>query len=176
MMYLARISWCLPISLLLGGSAALGQSAGDGAPTPALAHKISACEEAPREDASVSLCAPPSLEGERLAVEPVEPANIPLTIPTGTPLRIALDQRVRINHAGEAVHGKVVETVYAFDQEVIPAGSVATGHVKSIAPVSGVRRTMAYANGDLTPFHGYEVAFDMVTLPDGKQMPISTTV
>jgi len=106
----------------------------------------------------------------------VEPANIPLTIPTGTPLRIALDQRVRINHAGEAVHGKVVETVYAFDQEVIPAGSVATGHVKSIAPVSGVRRTMAYANGDLTPFHGYEVAFDRVTLPDGRQVPIKTTV
>src|SRR6266403_1570780 len=174
MMYLARISWCLPISLLLGGSAALGQSAGDGA--PALAHKISACEEAPREDASVSLCAPPSLEGESRAVEPVAPANIPLTIPTGTPLRIALDERVRIDHSGEPVHGKVVETVYAFDQEVIPAGSVATGHVKSIAPVSGVRRTMAYANGDLTPFHGYEVAFDMVTLPDGRQVPIKTTV
>src|SRR6266403_4283725 len=174
MMYLARISWCLPISLLLGGSAALGQSAGDGA--PALAHKISACEEAPREDASVSLCAPPSLEGESRAVEPVAPANIPLTIPTGTPLRIALDERVRIDHSGEPVHGKVVETVYAFDQEVIPAGSVATGHVKSIAPVSGVRRTMAYANGDFSPFHKYEVTFDMVTLPNGKQMPISTTV
>jgi len=70
----------------------------------------------------------------------------------------------------------VVEAVYAFDQEVIPAGSVATGHVKSIAPVSGVRRTMAYANGDFSPFHKYEVTFDMVTLPNGKQMPISTTV
>jgi hypothetical protein len=104
------------------------------------------------------------------------PATIPLTIPPGTPLRIALDQRVRINHPGEPVHGKVVETVYAFDQEVIPAGSVATGHVKSIAPVSGVRRTMAYANGDFTPFHRYEVAFDMVTLPDGRQLPIRTTV
>jgi hypothetical protein len=110
------------------------------------------------------------------AVEPMPPATIPLTIPTGTPLRIALDERVRIDHAGEPVHGKVVETVYAFDQEVIPAGSVATGHVKSIAPVSGVRRTMAYANGDLTPFHRYEVAFDIVTLPDGRQLPITTTV
>jgi hypothetical protein len=70
----------------------------------------------------------------------------------------------------------VVETVYAFDQEVIPAGSVATGHVKSIAPVPGVKRTMAYANGDFTPFHNYEVAFDMVTLPDGRQLPITTTV
>jgi len=37
-------------------------------------------------------------------------------------------------------------------------------------------RTMAYANGDFSPFHKYEVTFDMVTLPNGKQMPISTTV
>jgi hypothetical protein len=97
-------------------------------------------------------------------------------LPTGTPLRIAVDQRVRIRDSGAVVHGKVVEAVYAFDQEVIPAGSVATGHVKSIAPVSGVRRGMAYANGDFSPFHKYEVSFDMVTLPNGKQMPISTTV
>jgi hypothetical protein len=106
----------------------------------------------------------------------VTPATIPLTIPTGTPLRIVLDERVRIDHPGEPVHGKVVETVYAFDQEVIPAGSVATGHVKSIAGVSGVKRTMAYMNGDLTPFRRYEVGFDMVTLPDGRQLPITTTV
>jgi len=104
------------------------------------------------------------------------PATIPLALPTGTPLRIAVDQRVRIRDSGAVVHGKVVEAVYAFDQEVIPVGSVATGHVKSIAPVSGVRRTMAYANGDFSPFHKYEVTFDMVTLPDGRQVPISTTV
>ncbi len=175
-MYVGRVSWCLPISLLFGASAALGQSAGDGAPASARVQTVSGCEEAPREDASASLCVPPSSEKESRAVEPVAPANIPLTIPTGTPLRIALDERVRIDHSGEPVHGKVVETVYAFDQEVIPAGSVATGHVKSIAPVSGVRRTMAYANGDLTPFHRYEVAFDMITLPDGRQLPISTAV
>src|SRR6266481_2421906 len=175
-MYVGRVSWCLPISLLFGASAALGQSAGDGAPASARVQTVSGCEEAPREDASASLCVPPSSEKESRAVEPVAPANIPLTIPTGTPLRIALDERVRIDHSGEPVHGKVVETVYAFDQEVIPAGSVATGHVKSIAPVSGVRRTMAYANGDLTPFHRYEVAFDMITLPDGRQLPINTAV
>src|SRR5258706_9946564 len=173
-MYVARISWCLPISLLLGASPMFGQSTGDGA--PARVERLSACDETPREDASVSLCAPPSLEGERRSVEPLASATVPLTIPTGTPLRIALDERARINHAGEPVHGKVVETVYAFDQEVIPAGSVATGHVKSIAPVSGVKRTMAYMNGDFTPFHGYEVVFDMVTLPDGRQVPIATTV
>src|ERR1700687_1123136 len=178
-MYLARICSCLPLSFLLCVSAAQCQSAPDAAPGGAArAQQVSACDEAPREDASVSLCAPPSSAEEPRAVEVerVAPATIPLTIPTGTPLRIAVDQRVRIHDSGEVVHGKVVETVYAFDQEVIPAGSMATGHVKSIAPVSGVKRTMAYANGDFSPFHKYEVTFDMVTLPDGRQVPITTTV
>jgi len=171
-MYLARIAWLLPLSLVQCASPALSQSAPEATQgEPAAAQKASACEEAPREDASVSLCVPPSSAEESRAaeVEPAAPATIPLTIPTGTPLRIALDQRSRINHPGEVVHGKVVETVYAFDQQVIPAGSVATGHVKSIASVSGLRRAMAYANGDFSPFHKYEVTFDMVTLPDGTQ-------
>lgn len=175
-MYPARFSTSLPLSLLLCTSAALSQSAPALAQSrPESAQKVSACDEAPREDSMVALCVPPSSEEGRV-VEPVAPATIPLTVPSGTPLRIALDQRVRINHPGEVVHGKVVETVYSFDQEVIPAGSVATGHVKSIAPVSGLKRTMAYADGDFTPFHQYEVTFEAVTLPDGRQLPVKTTV
>src|SRR5713226_8413518 len=158
-MYLARISWCLPVSLLVCAPAALGQSATDNPQSaPPAARLISACAETPREDASAALCAPPSSEETRRTVEPVAPATIPLALPTGTPLRIAVDQRVRIRDSGAVVHGKVVEAVYAFDQEMIPAGSVATGH------------------GDFSPFHKYEVTFDMVTLPDGRQVPISTTV
>src|SRR5260370_14707523 len=101
---------------------------------------FSGCEEAPREDALVSLCAPPAAARESAVAraESVAPATIPLTISRGTPLRIAVDQKVRISQSGEVVHGKVVETVYAFDQEVIPAGSVATGHRESIAPVSAL--------------------------------------
>jgi len=180
-MYLSRISVSLPLTLLCA-CLALGQSPAESSPAaPALVSAPGApvCDEAPREDADALLCAPPSSEESKLAAGVVAlmvPATIPLTIPTGTPLRIAVDERTRISHPGEAVHGKVVETVYAFDQVVIPAGSVATGHVKTITPVSGVRRTMAYANGDLTPFRNYEVSFDMVTLPDGKQLPITTTV
>src|SRR3981081_602900 len=176
-MHPGRISWCLPVSLLACASVALGQSAADTPQSaPPAGQLISGCAETPREDASASVCAPPSSEENRAAVEPVPAATISLTLPTGTPLRIAVDQRVRIRDSGAVVHGKVVEAVYAFDQEVIPAGSVATGHVKSIAPVSGVKRTMAYANGDFSPFHKYEVTFDMVTLPDGRQVPITTTV
>jgi hypothetical protein len=181
-MHLARFTPSL-VSVLLCTSAALGQSApapaqdGPASVQPASVQKVSGCDEAPREDALVTVCAPPSSEeGGAVAVEPIAPATVPLTVPSGTPLRIALDQRVRIDHAGEVVHGKVVEAVYSFDQEVIPAGSVATGHVKRVAPVSGLRRTMAYANGDFTPFHQYEVTFDAVTLPDGRQLPVKTTV
>src|SRR5260221_516860 len=225
-MYLARISSCLPLSMLLCAAAALGQSAPDaphGDPAPALAENVSGCGEAPREDALVALCAPPSSAEEQpvAAVERTAPATIALTIPTGTPLRIAVDQRGRINHPHRMGHGKGLETVYPFDHLTLNhilgmiappplvhrdaqrrsgrygqgngsrgralncghwlffsggRGGIATGHVKSIAPVSGLKRTMAYANGDFSPFHGYEVTFDMVTLPDGRQLPITTTV
>src|SRR5258708_5516579 len=152
-MYVGRVSWCLPISLLFGASAALGQSAGDGAPASARVQTVSGCEEAPREDASASLCVPPSSEKESRAVEPVAPANIPLTIPTGTPLRIALDERVRIDHSGEPVHGKVVETVYAFDQEVIPAGISGAGLIQKNAVPFGAGGNGYYAEGEWKPFH-----------------------
>jgi hypothetical protein len=178
-MHVARIS-SLSLSIVFCASPAFSQSAADttqSASEPA--PNAPACDIAPRDDAMASLCAPPTSVGEEpraAAVEPIAPATIPLTIPTGTPLRIAVDQRTRISKPGEVVHGTVVQAVYAFDQEVIPAGSVATGHVKSIAPVGGKRRVMAYANGDLTPFRSYEVSFDSVTLPGGKQLPITTTV
>jgi hypothetical protein len=179
-MHAGRFFSYMPLSLLLCPSA-FGQAAPapDAAPNELVpAVGVAACDEAPREDATALLCAPPSSTEEARAaeVEPLAPAAIPLTLPAGTPLRIAVDQRTRISHAGEVVHGKVVETVYAFDQQVIPAGSIATGHVKSIAPVPALRRTMAYSNGDFSPYRKYEVTFDTVTLPDGKQLPITTTV
>src|SRR6267143_1905447 len=111
------------------------------------------CDEAPREDALVSLCLPPSFS-EQDAAPPASGflAKISLNLPNGTPLRIALDQ------------------------PVIPAGSIVSGQIISINPVSGVKRTLAYANGDFSPFHKYEATFEMLTLPDGRQFPIKTTV
>ena len=135
----------------------------------------SGCAEAPGEDALVSMCIPVAREIEESPVQPLAPAEIPLKVASGTPLRIALDHRVRIDKLGEVVHGKVLESIYAFDQTVIPAGSIVTGHVKSIASVSAVRRVMAYANGDFSPFRKYEVTFDALTLPDGNLLAIQTT-
>jgi hypothetical protein len=141
--------------------------------------KYGGCLEAPAPDAPPSMCVPALAKNENdagveSAAKPT--AKIDLRVPQGTTLRIALDQRTRISHPGDAVHGRVVETVYAFDQPVIPAGSVATGHVIKVDSVPGVRRTMAYANGDFSPFRKYEVTFDTVTLPDGRQLSVATTV
>jgi hypothetical protein len=135
------------------------------------------CAEALPEDDLSSLCVPSSLIEEDVCPPAAESvAKISLNLPNGTPLRIALDQRTRVNHPGEIVHGRVVETVYAFDQPVIPAGSIASGRIVSIAPVPGVKRTLAYANGNFSPFHKYEVSFERLTLPDGRELPIKTTV
>ncbi len=129
------------------------------------------------EDESYPLCLPPSSVEEETC-PPASPilAKISLHLPDGTPLRIALDQRTRVDHPGEIVHGRVVETVYAFDQPVIPEGSIVNGRIIGISPVSGVKRTLAYTNGNFSPFHKYEVSFETLTLPDGKQVPIKTTV
>jgi hypothetical protein len=55
------------------------------------------------------------------------------------------------------VHGEIIETVYAFDQPVIPAGSAITGHIKKFEPVKKWRRIQAYANGNFTPARDYHI-------------------
>ena len=129
------------------------------------------CPEVPREDALPFLCAPPISEMEEAGATPVQ---IKLAVPEGTPLRIALDQRARIAHVGQPVHGKVVQPVYAFDEQVIPAGSTVTGRVTRVDPVPAQVRVLAYTNGNFTPFHKYQVTFDELTLPGGKVLSIKT--
>jgi hypothetical protein len=145
-------------------------------PRPVVSGSTS-CDQAPEQEALVTLCAPAGVaEREQVSVVAQPTASIALAIPVGTPIRIALDQRTRVNHSGELLHGKVVETVYAFDQPVIPAGTVATGHVIQVAGVSGVQRAMAYGNGNFSPYHKYVVTFETLTLPDGRQLAVETTV
>ncbi|HWC96255.1 MAG TPA: hypothetical protein VG456_05890 [Candidatus Sulfopaludibacter sp.] len=102
-----------------------------------------------------------------------QPAKIPLSIPAGAPLRLYLTRRVpkRIDAPVEA---KVMESLFAFDREVVPAGSVVTGKVSRLQPAGKWRRFQAIVNGDFTPLHGALVQFDSLKLPDGKIVPIHT--
>jgi len=131
------------------------------------------CTQVPSEDASPALCAPST--SERLA-PPAPVSMIELKLPAGTPLRIALDEKVRVKTPGQPVRGKVIETVFAFDQPVIPAGSTVSGHVSDIKPLPKWKRIQAYMNANLTPPHGYELDFDAVTLPSGANRKLVTTV
>src|SRR5690349_3632986 len=62
--------------------------------------------------------------------------EIPLVVPAGIPLPVVLEKEVRIQKAGQPIHGKIAEPVYAFDRLVVPAGSEVTGSVTRISGVS----------------------------------------
>jgi hypothetical protein len=145
-------------------------------PSPATALR---CTEAPGGNGLRLVCPVPEFLAEETDDDSVASdsgVRIILKLPEGTSLRIAIDQRTRISHVGEPVIGHIVQTVYAFDEAVIPAGTIAQGQVTYIAPVPKLHRMEEYANGDFSPFHHYEVTFDRLTLPDGRELAIETTV
>ena len=98
---------------------------------------------------------------------------VPLTVPAGTPLRLYLTKRIprRLN---APVQAKLLAPVYAFDREVIPAGTEVFGTVTRLQPVPTGERTKAMLSGDFTPLHLAEVRFTSMRLPDGREIPIDT--
>jgi hypothetical protein len=93
-----------------------------------------------------------------------------------TPLKVVLDQDVRIQQVGQPVHGKTTEPIYAFDQLLIPAGSDVTGKIAEIDPVSKKIRTMAAMNANFSPDRRVCVEFDELVLADGRHLPIYALV
>jgi hypothetical protein len=100
-------------------------------------------------------------------------AETPLVVPAGVPLRLCLSRRVP-KRTGAEVRAQVLDPVYAFDHQVIPAGSVVLGRVSHVRPVSKWQRTRAILGGDFTPLHLAEIEFTTLILPDGHQMPLHT--
>jgi len=114
------------------------------------------------------------------AAVPAGPAaqaqTIPLTVHPGTPLQVALDHEVRIQKAGQPIHGKIVQPVYAFDQIVLPVGTEVTGRITKIETVPGRTRTFSALNANFSPSHKIEVEFDNLVLADGRHIPVRTVV
>jgi hypothetical protein len=100
--------------------------------------------------------------------------EMPLVVPAGVPLRLYLTKRVP-KRAGAPVEAKVLEPVYAFDRQVIPAGSVVLGSVSRLQPISRAQRTMAILGGDFTPLHMAPIEFNTLVMPDGHTLPLHTT-
>lgn len=126
----------------------------------------SALTHRPTETAAAAAAAAPA----------VAPQSVALTVPKGTPLHVALDDEVRIAKTGQLIQGHVVEPVYAFDKLVVPVGTKVTGQITKIESVSAGKRTAAALDANFTPAHKIQVEFNQMTLPDGKQIPLHTTV
>lgn len=132
----------------------------------------------PKKGTSVTLARRNSAPGMASLADPPAGsiAMVPLTVPTETPLQIALDREVRVKKIGQAIHGRVMQPVYAFDKLVVPVGTEATGHVSYIEPISRKKRLLSLLNADFTPARKLTVEFDSLLLPDGQHLPIDTTV
>src|SRR6202521_210258 len=104
------------------------------------------------------------------------PSLILLTVPAGTPLKVDLDQEVRVQKVGQPVHGKTVEPVYAFDKLVVPAGTEVVGEISAIDGVPKTRRTLAAMNGEFSPSRRVHIDFSELVMADGRHVPLQTDV
>ncbi len=101
------------------------------------------------------------------------PGQISLTVPAGAPLRLYLTKKIS-KRLGAPVEAKLLEPVYAFDKQVVPAGVVVKGQVSRLDSLTKWQRAMTILGGDLTPLHRVKVEFTTVVMPDGRIVPIHT--
>lgn len=102
------------------------------------------------------------------------PVKLEMSVPAGTPIKVALDSEVRIRKVGQPIHGKTMEPVYAFDKLLIPVGTTVTGKISGIDAVGKKRTTLEAMDGNFTPERAVHVQFDELVMGDGQRLPIQT--
>jgi len=107
---------------------------------------------------------------------PAKAETIPLMVPKGTALQVALGNEVRVQRVGQPIQGHIVEPVYAFDRLVVPVGSDVNGQITEIEPVSVEKRTLDALDANFTPAHKISVQFTELVLANGEHIPIRTVV
>jgi hypothetical protein len=105
---------------------------------------------------------------------PPLPVTVAMSVPSGTPIKVALDSEVRIRTVGQPIHGKTTEPVYAFDKLLIPAGTPVNGKVSAIDAVPKKIRTLEAMDGNFSPVRTVHVQFDELVMPDGRRLPMHT--
>jgi len=122
---------------------------------------------------------PPVVPTQILSSTPISAAPQPaltvaMTVPSGTPIKVALDSEVRIREVGQPIHGKTTEPVYAFDKLLIPVGTPVNGKVSAIDAVSKKVRTLEAMDGNFSPVRAVHVQFDELVMADGRVVPMHT--
>lgn len=111
-----------------------------------------------------------------LAQEAAPSTQAGATVPSGVPLRVALERRVAIKRVGEPIQGRLVDPVYVFDRMVLPAGSIVEGHIAEIGGVPARRRLTAILSGNFTPPREVRAQFDALVLSGGLRLPLHTSL
>jgi hypothetical protein len=155
---LQRAGWAAGL-LLLTASLSVGQT---------LKVRPPAGQGPEQEKAEPALKDPPAQAIEIL------PVTVPMSIPSGTPIKVAVDSEVRIRQVGQPIQGKTTEPVYAFDKLLIPSGTPVNGRVSAIDPVPKKIRTMQAMDGNFSPVRAVHVQFDELVMADGRRLPIQT--
>jgi hypothetical protein len=102
------------------------------------------------------------------------PVTVAMSIPSGTPIKVALDSEVRIRVVGQPIHGKTTEPVYAFDKLLIPVGTPVNGKISAIDAVSKKVRTLDAMDANFSPVRAVHVQFDELVMPDGRLLAMHT--
>jgi hypothetical protein len=110
------------------------------------------------------------------ATQPPEtlPVTVAMSVPSGTPIKVALDSEVRVRAVGQPIHGKTMEPVYAFDKLLIPVGTPVNGKVSAIDVVPRKIRTLEAMDGNFSPVRGVHVQFDELVMADGRRLTMHT--
>jgi hypothetical protein len=130
-------------------------------------------QEAPQVPDSTS-SVPAASAADQTTTAPSE--TVPLIVPEGMAVQIALDKETRIRKVGQPIMGHVVEPVYAFDKLVVPVGTTVTGQITRIEGISNGKRTLEALDAEFSPAHKIDVEFTQFVLPDGTHLPIRTRV
>ncbi len=111
-----------------------------------------------------------------VAANPSATEAIALSVPKGTAVQVVLDNELKIQKVGQPVRGRVAEAIYAFDKLVVPVGTQVTGQIIQLESVSGGKRTLEALNADFSPARKVQIEFNDLKMPDGRHIPIHTTV
>jgi hypothetical protein len=100
---------------------------------------------------------------------------VSIAVDPGVPLRVSLTQKVPFRE-NAPVHGRLIEPIYAFDREVIPAGTRIEGVITGFRNAGKWRRISAMLSGNFTPLREPEIAFHDLILPNGRRIELETVV
>jgi hypothetical protein len=99
---------------------------------------------------------------------------MPMSVPTGTPIKVALSSEVRVQKVGQEIHGVTTEPVYAFDKLLVPVGTMVNGKVSAIDAVPKKVRTLQATDGNFSPRRNVHVQFDELVMADGRGLALET--